>query len=269
MDKIIVLGTGHAVVKNIYNTCFAMQKGNEYLLVDAGGGSQILSHLEKMNISLQNIHHIFVSHNHTDHVLGIIWVLRIITSMMKGNHYQGNLYIYGHDEVIDGIKTMCEITLQKALTSLFGNRVIFVEVKDGDQHQFMDDTFTFFDIHSTKMKQFGFVIQDASITFAGDEPYNELCDQYTMGTKMLLHEAFCLYRDKDIYKPYEKHHSTALDAGKIASKLGAKQLVLWHSEEDTYENKKELYTKEAQDAFDGEIFVPQDLEIITLKKEAE
>ena len=46
MEKVIILGTGNAGVKNCYNTCFALKNKNEYLLVDAGGGNGILKQLE-------------------------------------------------------------------------------------------------------------------------------------------------------------------------------------------------------------------------------
>ena len=35
MEKLIVLGTGNAMVTKCYNTCFALQQGDEYVLVDA------------------------------------------------------------------------------------------------------------------------------------------------------------------------------------------------------------------------------------------
>mgnify|MGYP001122935575 CR=1 FL=1 len=60
MEKLIVLGTGNAQAVHCYNTCFAMQKGEEYFLTDAGGGNGILLALEKQNIPLEKIHHIFV-----------------------------------------------------------------------------------------------------------------------------------------------------------------------------------------------------------------
>lgn len=47
----------------------------------------------------------------------------------------------------------------------------------------------------------------------GDEPYKEVTRPYVEGCDWLLSEAFCLDRDKEIFHPYEKHHSTALDAG--------------------------------------------------------
>ena len=76
---------------------------------------------------------------------------------------------------------------------------------------------TFFDIGSTKAKQFGFTMQLKSgkkFTCVGDEPYNEVDYKYVKGSDWLLHEAFCLFGEADKFKPYEKHHSTALDAGR-------------------------------------------------------
>ena len=45
--KLIMLGTGHAMVTQCYNTCFAIENNGEYFLVDAGGGNGIMSQLEK------------------------------------------------------------------------------------------------------------------------------------------------------------------------------------------------------------------------------
>ena len=52
MERLIVLGTGNAQAIHCYNTCYAMQKGEEYFLVDAGGGNGILSQLDKAVIPL-------------------------------------------------------------------------------------------------------------------------------------------------------------------------------------------------------------------------
>lgn len=58
----------------------------------------------------------------------------------------------------------------------------------------------------------------------------------------MMCEAFCLYADRDTFKPYEKCHSTALDAGKLAEELGVKNLILYHTEEKTLATRKENYT---------------------------
>ena len=51
-----------------------------------------------------------------------------------------------------------------------------------------------------------------TLTFLGDEPYREVLKEYCENVNYLLHEAFCLYEERDIFKPYEKHHATAKDA---------------------------------------------------------
>ena len=75
MERLIVLGTGNAQAIHCYNTCYAMQKGEEYFLVDAGGGNGILSQLDKAGIPLESIHNIFVTHAHNDHILGMVWMI--------------------------------------------------------------------------------------------------------------------------------------------------------------------------------------------------
>ncbi len=53
-------------------------------------------------------------------------------------------------------------------------------------------------------------------------------------------------------------------SAETAQRLGAKNLILYHTEEKTIAHRKELYTKEAQQFYDGRVFVPEDLERIEL-----
>ncbi len=46
--KLTILGTGNALVTKCYNTCFVLSDNNRHLLVDGGGGSEILARLEKL-----------------------------------------------------------------------------------------------------------------------------------------------------------------------------------------------------------------------------
>ncbi len=268
--KLIVLGTGHASVKKYYHTCFVLESNNEYFLVDAGGGNQILSQLDKVNVSLNQIHHFFISHLHTDHVLGAIWVIRMIATNMNNHKYSGNLHIYGHKELIEALKKMCEYTLQPKIIQLFSSRILFHVVDDGQTVQVLSFPVTFFDIHSIKMKQFGFSLidhQNQKITFLGDEPYHENCYPYVKDSHWLFHDAYCLDSEKEIFLPYPKRHSTVKDAAIIASKLKVKHLVLWHSEETHDIYKPKLYLQEASQYFNGDIYIPLDLTIINLSVE--
>ena len=76
--KITMLGTGNALATRCYNTCFTLQDADDsLLLVDAGGGNRILTQLEHAGLCREDIHDIFVTHAHTDHLLGVIWIVRM------------------------------------------------------------------------------------------------------------------------------------------------------------------------------------------------
>ena len=275
MDKtttqITMLGTGNATVSQIYNTCFVLQTPSTLMLVDAGGGNGILAQLKKVNVQISDIHHLFVTHAHTDHVLGVIWVIRMV-AQCKG--YKGLLHVYGNDKVMKVIKTIIDMILAKKQLAKVAEWVVFHQLEDGDCFEVGDMKLECFDIQSTKEKQFGFRAElpsssdesDKPLVLAclGDEPYNEQNRRYIVGADWMMCEAFCLYADRDTFKPYEKCHSTALDAGKLAEELGVKNLILYHTEEKTLANRKENYTREAAENFKGRIFVPDDLEVIEL-----
>ena len=268
-EAMYVLGTGNANAVNCYNTCFALRDplDGEFILVDAGGGNGILRILRDMEVPLTSIHHILVTHEHTDHILGIVWIIRMIAASMKQQTYTGNLRIYGHKELLDKIRTICSLTVQGKFCALFDDRIHFVGVEDGESRKIHRYDVTFFDIHSKKAKQFGFALtlhNHRRLVCLGDEPYHPLCEPYALGADWLLSEAFCLYADRDRFKPYEKSHSTAMDAARQAQELGVGNLVLWHTEDSDLLHRKSRYTQEASECFKGNIFVPDDGEIIPL-----
>lgn len=266
MEKLIVLGTGNAQAVHCYNTCFAMKKGEEYFLTDAGGGNGILLALEKQGIPLEKIHHIFVTHAHNDHILGMVWIVRMVATSMNKGTYEGDLHIYCHRELVDTIKTLSCLTIGKKFTAHFDNRILFHVVESGDEREILGDRFTFFDIGSTKAKQFGYRLQmdnGVQLAFPGDEPYHEALLPFVEGAQWLLHEAFCLYGQRERFKPYEKHHSTVMDACRLAEKLHIPNLVLWHTEDKDLAHRKDAYTAEGREYYHGNLYVPNDGEILS------
>ena len=262
-----MLGTGHALVTECYNTCFVISEDNKHLLVDGGGGNTILRQLKIANIELNEIHEIFVTHKHTDHLLGIIWVVRVICQRINQGKYEGVLKIYAHDEVLKLIRDMVEKLLLAREYALIDDRIKLVEVVDGQSMNIIGHKTTFFDIYSTKAKQFGFSMEinkDEKLTCCGDEPFNEKERIYAVNSKWLLHEAFCLYSERDIYKPYEKHHSTVKDACEIAENLKVLNLLLYHTEDDNLLERKGRYIQEGKEYYYGNLMVPDDLETIVL-----
>ena len=92
----------------------------------------------------------------------------------------------------------------------------------------------------------------------------EAVEEFAKGADWLFHEAFCLYRDREIFSPYEKHHSTVKEACELAESLSIPNLVLWHTEDKNLNHRKELYTAEGKEYYHGNLLVPDDGEIIKL-----
>lgn len=266
-EQIIMLGTGSAMVTNCYNTCFVLRSDDEYFLVDAGGGNGILKQIEKANIKWNLIHNMFVTHAHTDHILGVVWVIRKISSLMLEEKYEGEFNIFCHDEAANAINGICKLTLAPKFLKCVGTRIKIQAIQNGDKLRTDRYDFTFFDIYSGKTKQFAFNVifkSGKSLVCLGDEPFNEQCREFAENKDYMMCEAFCLYSQKEIFKPYEKYHSTALDAARIAKNLNTKNLILYHTEDKTLTTRKQAYTNEAASEFFGKIYVPYDLEIIDL-----
>lgn len=266
--RLVILGTGNAMATRCYNTCFALcPPGGDILLVDAGGGNGIFRQMEAAALPYERVRHLYLTHGHTDHALGVIWVLRKITALMCAGRYEGDLHVHCHSDAAALLRTVCTLMLPGKYTALFDQRVRFHIVADGEQADLLGMAITFFDIHSTKLRQFGFAARLPSglrLACLGDEPFNPLCGRYVEGCGLLMSEAFCLYADRERFRPYEKHHSTALDAGRIAASLGAESLLLYHTEDETLATRRARYVAEAASVFPGRILVPDDLDAYLL-----
>ena len=234
--NLTILGTGNATVTHCYNTCFVLDEGGQYLLVDGGGGNGLLQQLEKAQLRWQDMRTVFVTHKHMDHLLGILWLMR----MMGKN------------------------LLSSKDSAFLDDRLHLVTVADGETRQLIGRDVTFFDIRSTKAKQFGFslALADGRLTCCGDEPYQPWEEVYVRDSKWLLHEAFCLDAEADIFHPYEKHHSTVKDACETAARLGVQNLILYHTEDKNLAHRRQRYHAEGCQYYQENLYIPDDLDVI-------
>lgn len=265
--KLTILGTGNATVTDCYNTCFALSEEHRHFLVDAGGGNQILRILKETNIPLEEIHDIFITHEHIDHLLGLFWLIRMIGQNINQGKYEGKVRIYCHSGLIPTITTIAELTIMKKVTKHLGGRIQLIPLESGDTKQILGCEVTFFDIGSTKARQFGFILKTPDgkkLSCCGDEPYNPCEEEYVRDSDWLMHEAFCLYREADKFKPYEKHHSTVKEACLLAEQLRVPNLILYHTEETHLEERKELYTEEGRKYYSCNLYVPDDQEVFRI-----
>ena len=264
-----MLGTGHAVVTECYNTCFLIGDDTGRLLVDTGGGIAILRQLKRVGLAPRDVRDVFVTHCHLDHLTGILWLLRLWAPMMLHGAFEGEVRIYGHDETCETIAKLAHLLLNPDEAELVGEDgpIRLVELHDGEPLVVAGRKLTPFDIHSTKKKQFGFVLdidEGGRLVCCGDEPLPRDLWPLAQGADWMLHEAFCLRSDEEIYHPARIHHSTMADACETAEACGVRNLVVYHSEDSDMGTRKERFLAEGHRHYHGNLYAPVDLDVIEL-----
>lgn len=154
------------------------------------------------------------------------------------------------------LRDMAGKLLQAKETKHIDERLHFVEVADGETLEVIGHATTFFDIGSTKAKQFGFSMdlgEDRRLVCCGGERLSDAGRPFAKDAEWMLHEAFCLKSQADIFGPYEKHHSTVAEACELAEELGVRNLLLYHTEDRNIARHREFYTAEGQPYFSGRL----------------
>ncbi len=265
--RITMLGTGHAMVSECYNTCFLLTENDRNFLVDGGGGNTILRQLKYAGYRCSDISDIFVTHKHIDHLLGVIWVIRTICQSIAQGITAMEVNVYAHEELIGLIGDLLEKLLWREQWKKAGGHIHFIAVEDGGIRNILGRNTTFFDIGSVKEKQFGFCMELDSgkkLTCCGDESFHPCAGAYVENSEWLMHEAYCLYSQADLFSPYEKHHSTVKEACETAERFGVKNLILYHTEDRNLKERKKLYGEEGSRYFHGKLYIPDDLEVISI-----
>lgn len=265
MGKIIMLGTGHGFTFDIYNTCFLIKNEKDFLLVDTGGGAEIVRRLKQNDIELKDVHNIFISHCHTDHILGLMWMLKRMSKLFGKEEYNGKLNIYCNSEVAEAIPAIYSHLFPESRVEAINDGIDIHILNDGDKFNVAGLEYTAIDVKAKKNALLGFevVLNNKRLCFLGDEECNPEIYHKIENADYVMHEAFCLDSEQDIFKPYEKHHSTVKSVCEKMNELNIKNLILYHTEE-SHKNKKELYTTEAKKYFRNNIIVPNDFEIIEI-----
>ena len=239
------------------------------MLVDTGGSIQIIKNLQAKGYKLQDIHNIFISHCHTDHILGLCWILKKASVLFLNGEYKNKINIYCNTEVSDSIKKLVSATFPEKLQEVVKENVITHILDDGETLNIAGENITFFDVHAKGNLLYGFettLKNGKKLVFLGDETCNPILYDKLRGADYVMHEAFCLDSEENIPKVVKEHHATVKSVCQTMEPFGIKNLIIYHTE-DSHDNKKELYTKEASMYFSRNVIIPNDLDEIILDKE--
>lgn len=152
--QVLILGSGSAIPEKGKNHSAQLVIYNsKYFLIDCGEGTQIS--LRKYNISIQKIDHIFISHLHGDHYLGLAGL--IFSMNLLGR--EKKLIVYGPE----GLKTLIDLHFELA-KSRCSFELVFVITNSKDVNELLkedDVSVTSFPVKH-KIPTTGFVIKAGS-----------------------------------------------------------------------------------------------------------
>ena len=184
-------------------------------------------------------------------------------------HPDFRIKVFGNGKCIRVLEFLCSNLLAENYRDVLARAVAFVEVADGDKVRVGEGLdLRVFDMLSDNEPQMGFAVDlpsGGSLVCLGDEPYVPHLAPYVDGARWLLCEAFCLDRDEARFGAHHKHHGTVREAAAVAAALHVANLVLYHTEDTCLASRKETYTAEARSVFTGNVYVPDDLETISLE----
>lgn len=214
--RVFFLGTGSAMPITRSLPCIALKVDSDIYLFDPGEGCQ--SKMFKYGLSPLKVKSIFITHAHGDHYLGTPGLIQSMTLSARSEA----LVINGPKQVIEMLLAMIKTGLVRPSFRIDFNTVI-------DNYIYSDQKViikTFPVEHNVETYGYHITIGKKTICYTGDTAPSQSTLEHCHGVDLLIHDAtFTSLYEKEAW---EQKHSTAADAGKIASNAGVKTLILFH-----------------------------------------
>jgi ribonuclease BN (tRNA processing enzyme) len=254
--KLQFLGTG-TILSDGQRSCSAtiLDTPKEKILIDIGAGT--LRRMAIENINIPDIHYIFITHFHPDHIADLVPYLFALKNSHKPDS-ENPLRVWGPEGLYRYIHGMEKAygrwlefpiqevkfyELRRRLLDFPGFRVIWNKV-----------------IHSHESVGYRFEIGGKTIAFSGDSGYCQELIRLCNGADIAVLE--CSHPDEFAVKG---HLSPSL-AAKIAESAAVKKVILNHFYPDALKSDP---LEVAKKYFSGEIVIANDGDTFTLSMEKE
>lgn len=291
-SSVITLGTAGGPMQNPQRAqpAHVLMNGDRPILIDCGEGA--MGQLKRAGIEYRDVHHIFLTHHHFDHIGSLYACLGL--NMMTQRREPLRIYgPAGTQAIVDGLCAACDVPN----TIGFGvpgqqlphprDFVEVTEIAPGDEiildglkmsccentHYRTEDQFGEDGYHSLSLR---FDLPDRSIVFTGDTGpcdalvtlskgadliVGEMMDlDITMGRIRAMNKGMPEERIELIKRHLSKHHINAEDLARLAKAAEAKEVVAVHfppgiATPDTAQG----YVDRVAAIFDGKFSIGQDL----------
>jgi ribonuclease Z len=239
--RVTLLGTGcPPAVMNRFGPSTLVEAGEQKFVFDAGRGA--LQRLTELSVRWQDIQGVFLTHLHSDHVVGFpdlwltgwlivpgrnmplrVWGPRGTTAMMS--HLQ---QAYEYD---------VRIRIQNDGASPDGASLLVKEISEGAVYDNAGVKVTAFEVdHAPVTPAFGYRIDYAgrSVVLSGDTRVSENLIRHAQGVDLLIHEVFApaTLQRAGVPPGRAKHivdyHTTPEQAGEVFARVKPKLAVYSH-----------------------------------------
>ncbi|MBR0960627.1 MBL fold metallo-hydrolase [Bradyrhizobium japonicum] len=240
--KVTLLGTGVPTPRpTSFSASTLVEAGSERLLFDLGRGATI--QLYKLKIPLGAVTASFITHLHSDHIVGLpdMWLTGWLATPWASR--KGPMKLYGPKGTV---------AMTEHLAKAFADDV---RIRIDDEH--LDPvavTFAAKDIeagpvyenngvkvsaievnHGEKIKpSFGYIVEYGGhkVVLSGDTKYDERIAKAAEGADLLIHEVAVIEPEllvkNPVYKDIQAHHTSPEEAGQIFASAKPKLAVYSH-----------------------------------------
>jgi ribonuclease Z len=239
--RVTLLGTGcPPPVMNRFGPSTLVEAGDQKLLFDAGRGA--LQRLTQLKVRWQDVQGIFLTHLHSDHVVGFpdLW----LTGWLIAPGRTVPLQVWGPSgtsNMMSHLKQAYEYDIRIRLSNdrpaPDGVVLLVKEISEGIVYNEGGVKVTAFEVdHAPVKPAFGYRIDYAghSVVLSGDTRVSENLIRYAQGVDVLVHEVFVpetiqrLGLSPERAKNIIAYHTTPEQAGQVFARVKPKLAVYSH-----------------------------------------
>ncbi len=251
MIKLTFLGVGGAMASHPADnhTALVVQRDTLTLLLDCG--PTIMRQLERVGMTAGDPTHVYLSHQHGDHILGL--PMLVLNRVLFWRDLP--LYVLAEPAVLELAQQLIQIAYPD-LDNEMSPVIRYVALRSSEHGELPAAAGVRYQLaagrHSVPTWAIRLDFADGSLVYTSDTGRSEDVARLAVGVDTLVHEAYFL-------DPPEKtfdNHSVAADAAALAEQSGAKTLALVHRKEPSPEAVP-AYHSAAALHFNGTILVPQ------------